>query len=286
MASPRPRPGVNRRFRALVGRGLRRVPRRARARVVRGLQRSYYAYLALRNRDGIVTMHRGLPVPPARFRVLVSHRDSKAGDFLRSGQGQAQLLEEIVNRNGLPMQEMGAFLDFGCGCGRVARWWADLRGPSVHGCDRNPELVKWCSESLTFMDATVNDLGPPLPYDAGQFDFVYALSVFIHMPEELETLWMSEFRRVLRPGGLLWLTVHGDRQHWSFAAAEREEFERGGRMTRFPELAGTNMCGAFHSPRFVETRMLEGFEVEERRPGGEWPFKQDGYLARRLSERG
>jgi SAM-dependent methyltransferase len=269
------------RARDVVARGLRRLPRRARGPLTRRLQRSYYAYLALRSsRD--TTTHRGLPVPPPRLRVLVSHRRSNARTFLDVGERRARGIAESVERSGLPMREMRAFLDFGCGCGRVARWWADLSGPSVYGCDYNPELVRWCAENLTFMEATVNDLSPPLPFEAEQFDFVYALSVFIHMPEELEALWMAELRRVLRPGGLLLLTLRGPEQLSKLDAAEREAFDRTGRVTRFRELAGTNMCGAFHSRRYVETEMLRGFELAQSQPGEGSRLGRNGYLARRL----
>lgn len=274
------RNGMGTKAPTIVARGLRRLPRRLRGPLTHRLQRGYYAYLALRSsRD--VTTHRGLAVPPPRLRVLVAHRRHSASAFLEGGERRARMIAESVERNGLPMEQMRAFLDFGCGCGRVARWWAELSGPSVHGCDYNPELVRWCAANLPFMDAAVNDLEPPLPYESGQFDFVYALSVFIHMTEQLEAQWMSELRRILRPGGLLLLSLRGEQQLSRLDAAEREAFDRAGRVTRFRELAGTNMCGAFHSPHYVETQMLRGFELVESQPRGESLLGLEGFLARR-----
>jgi SAM-dependent methyltransferase len=44
------------------------------------------------------------------------------------------------------------------------------------------------------------------------FDLVYAFSVFTHI-DEWETAWLAELRRVLKPGGVAYLTIHSD-QGW------------------------------------------------------------------------
>ena len=75
---------------------------------------------------------------------------------------------------------MGSILDFGCGCGRVVRWWRDLPA-EIHGSDFNPTLVRWCRENLPFGVFEVNRPEPPLPYPDDSFDLVYALSVLTHL---------------------------------------------------------------------------------------------------------
>jgi SAM-dependent methyltransferase len=54
-----------------------------------------------------------------------------------------------------------------------------------------------------------NSAAPPLPYSGGYFDVVYCLSVFTHLSESMQDLWIGELRRILKPGGVLVLTVHG-----------------------------------------------------------------------------
>jgi hypothetical protein len=56
---------------------------------------------------------------------------------------------------------MSAILDFGVGCGRVARHWNGLSA-EVHGCDYNPVLVEWCKANLPHLRAVTNRLDPPL----------------------------------------------------------------------------------------------------------------------------
>lgn len=40
---------------------------------------------------------------------------------------------------------------------------------------------------------------------------VYGFSVFTHLDERMQDMWLLELRRVLNPGGILLLTVHGER---------------------------------------------------------------------------
>jgi len=57
----------------------------------------------------------------------------------------------------------------------MLRWWADSPNVSVHECDYNPSLVKWCNTHLGFAEVRANQPAPPLPYVDEQFDLLYAL---------------------------------------------------------------------------------------------------------------
>ncbi len=75
---------------------------------------------------------------------------------------------------------------------RVARHWAAVPGPEVHGCDYNPELVEWCASNLCSLRGDFrNELAPPLPYVSGSFDLIYALSVFTHLDDALQRAWLD-----------------------------------------------------------------------------------------------
>src|SRR5712691_5704057 len=95
------------------------------------------------------------------------------------------------------------------------------RNGEVHGCDYNRRLVEWCQRHLRFGRFEVNDLRPPLPYPDGRFDLVYALSVFTHLPEELQRPWIEELLRILEPGGHLILSLHGQRYRDELRPEER-----------------------------------------------------------------
>jgi SAM-dependent methyltransferase len=223
----------------------------------------------------------GLPVPPPRLIVRVAGT-ADAAWFLESGRLAAESIRAALARAGRAVEELGAMLDFGCGCGRVTRRWASLDGTAVHGSDQSADAVDWCRRNLPFARFTTNRLEPPLAYDEATFDLVYALSVFTHLPEELQRGWMGELERVLRPGGVLLLTVHGERYRERLGPAERAEFDAGRLVVRWEEGAGSNLCSTFHPPSYVQDRLAARFDVVEFVPeGATGNPHQDLYLLRR-----
>ena len=74
-------------------------------------------------------------------------------------------------------------------------------------------------------------------------------------------LWMSELHRVLRPGALLLLTTHGDHYVGRLTPAERDRYRAGEVVVRWEQVAGTNLCTAFHPPVYVRERLAARFEA-------------------------
>jgi SAM-dependent methyltransferase len=101
-------------------------------------------------------------------------------------------------------------LDFGAASGRVLRHFA-VQGPAseVWGSDLNSRHVRWLQEFIPQAKAIINDAFPPLPIAENFFDLVTAFSVFTHI-DEGESDWMAELRRILRPGGLAYVTIHNE----------------------------------------------------------------------------
>lgn len=195
----------------------------------------------------------------------------------------AESIRAAVAGTGTAVDEMGAILDFGCGCGRVARHWAAVEGPEIHGCDYNGGLVAWCKGNLSFLRATRNELAPPLPYVGESFDLIYALSVLSHLSESLQHAWIAEFRRLLRPGGLLVLSLLGEQVRNRLTEAERERFGRGELVVERPRMSGRNVCTAYHPYRYVTEDLLGDFATVDVFDLGspELVMLQDAYLARR-----
>src|SRR5262249_6855123 len=59
---------------------------------------------------------------------------------------------------------------------------------------------KWCNFKLV-------DPIPPTNFPAGMFDLIYSFSVFSHLSEDVHRKWLMEFKRILKPGGLLIATT-------------------------------------------------------------------------------
>lgn len=126
--------------------------------------------------------------------------------YWASGLADARTLIDLSKEYG---SGIGKYLDLGCASGRVLRHVAnELPNSTAIGCDINRFHVEWCNAHLPANSmAFQNNSIPSLPIESNSLDVVSAFSVFTHI-EALETGWLAEIRRVLKPGGLAWLTVH------------------------------------------------------------------------------
>jgi SAM-dependent methyltransferase len=208
----------------------------------------------------------GLPLPPPDLRVRVAGT-ADAPWFLDGGRLAEESIHKALQRAGAPLGSCHAILDFGCGCGRVMRRWRGLNA-RVCGTDFDGPAIKWCHAHLPFVEVGVNTLEPPLRYGSASFDLVYAFSVFTHLPIETQRAWRDELRRVLRPGGHLLLSLHGEAYLEQLTAEERRTYEAGGCVVRWPKAAGANLCSTFHSPAFVRDHISDGWELVEHVPRG------------------
>ena len=208
----------------------------------------------------------GLPVPPRRLRVRVAGT-ADAVWFLESGRLTAATIRDALHRQGVELIPGRAVLDFGCGCGRVIRHFAHL-GLEAHGSDQDVELVRWCARNLTFATFLPNGFAPRSRYDDESFDVVYAVSVLTHLPEDLQLAWVSELRRVLRPGGVLVVTTHGGAYAGRLTPPERAAYEAGDLVVRWSSAAGTNLCTAFHPEPYVRARLARDLDLAELVPQG------------------
>ena len=128
--------------------------------------------------------------------------------------------------------------------------------------------MAWCAANLPFVTASVNELEPPLRYEDGQFGLVYAISVFTHLPRDLERAWIDELSRIVAPGGLLLLTTHGDSYADRLDAHERARYDSGEPVARWPGVAGSNLCTTFHPESYVRERLAPALELRELAPDG------------------
>ena len=223
----------------------------------------------------------GLPVPPRRLIVRVAGTPD-VDWFLQSGKLAAESIRAALARQGVALAEVDAVLEFGCGCGRVTRHWRSLSRVAIAGSDHDRGAIRWCRRHLPFARFDVNALAPPLAHADERFDVVYALSVLTHLPEPLQLAWIDELKRVLRPGGHLLLTLHGARYEDRLTEEEREVFRAGRLIVRRPELAGTNLCTAFHPEPYVRQRLAAGLEIVDHvGEGATGNPHQDLYVLRR-----
>ena len=100
-------------------------------------------------------------------------------------------------------------LDHGCGWGRLLRLMLYFADDSrVFGCDPWDKAIELCRQSGITNDLQVTDYLPlRLPYADGDFDLIYAFSVFTHTSLRAATAAFDALSRVIHPGGLLAITI-------------------------------------------------------------------------------
>lgn len=98
-------------------------------------------------------------------------------------------------------------VDWGCGCGRIARHAPPELRPKVVGFDIDPVNIAWCREHVHGIRFEHCAVEPPLALEDDSVDILFAHSVLTHLGEDHQNRWLAEIRRVLRPGGLAFLTV-------------------------------------------------------------------------------
>ena len=101
-------------------------------------------------------------------------------------------------------------LDLGCGSGRHVVYLAE-RGFQVFGIDLSPEGIQKAKQLLVQRSLPaklkVESIYRPLPYPDSFFDAVISIHTFHHARIEDIRKAISELQRILKPDGILFITV-------------------------------------------------------------------------------
>lgn len=238
------------------------------------------------------------PLPSEELMHRVAGDDDGAR-FLESGQRSARQIEQALAVTGRSLADFEAILDWGCGCGRIMRWLDGLAGnASLYGVDIDERSIAWCRDHLPFATFSMCQPQPPLEFDDNTFDLVFNHSVLTHLDERLQDAWLAELRRVIRPGGIALLSVHGE---FAFSVTEDAERKSGmdpGPWRRRLEEDGflfvaddTHVGGpfpdfyhsSFHAPWYVLSHWAQFFTVRAYLPRADLDF-QDLVVLERVTD--
>lgn len=145
-----------------------------------------------------------IPSPPDRE----NYSPGLDGNYWLTGYADYLKILDVAQRYNISLDRI---FDFGCASGRVIRHFATHGSQSeIWGSDINARHIRWLSE---FMPQNVipiaNHCIPSIPIPDNSMDLVSAFSVFTHI-DTFETCWLAELRRILKPGGIAYLTVHNE----------------------------------------------------------------------------
>lgn len=118
------------------------------------------------------------------------------------------LFKKILTTYNNPVTLNSKGLDFGCGWGRFMRvFLKDMHSENFFGVDINETIIQVCKDTKLPVKVNLVDAFPPTDFADDTFDFIYAYSVFSHISEESHLKWLSEFKRILKPGGVVMVTT-------------------------------------------------------------------------------
>ncbi len=146
-------------------------------------------------------------LPPANLRYRV-HGNPFIESYIGIGKEQKKDLESCLAKINKNISSFQNILDFGCGCGRTLISFKDDDSCNFFGTDIDEEAIRWCQKNLKFAKFDLNQALPPIQYKSSKFDLVYVISVFTHLNEELQFLWLNELKRITKPKGIILLTIH------------------------------------------------------------------------------
>ena len=160
-------------------------------------------------------------------------------------------------------------LDFGCGTGRVLRQFLpEAASGEFWGCDLHPPTIAWLTQHLSPpLHFYVNDR-IPTPHADGYFDLVYAISVFTHITHEWSA-WLLELHRILKPDGLLLVTIIGPEGWGKSLRRPPDENDLGMCVHSLgPSLDDTSGAHVLHSPWWLRSRWGRAFEIVSLKSSG------------------
>ncbi len=156
-------------------------------------------------------------------------------------------------------REPETILDWGCGPGRIIRHLPGLLSPSskIYGTDYNAKSIEWCKNNLKGIDFNKNSIEALLPYNDNHFDFIFGISIFTHLSEQKHNEWIEELTRILKPGGLMMFTTHGNDFKRKLNKQERDIFDSGNIVVRGNVKEGHRTYTAYHPEKYLE-RLFTG----------------------------
>jgi SAM-dependent methyltransferase len=150
-----------------------------------------------------------LPGVPSES-IQLNFTGSKGDAVLREGFSMYQLVKLLYESHVGQLKECRRLLDFGCGWGRIIRFFLkDVEPSALYGVDPVEDMVSLCKTANRWCAFEVSPRRPPSRFPDGHFDLIYAYSVFSHLSEEVHRDWLIELHRLLRPDGLLVVTTRG-----------------------------------------------------------------------------
>ena len=148
------------------------------------------------------------PVPPNSNMRRTSAKTIK--HYIYSGITTYLPIATLAQYLGIAFDKKVKVLDFGCGgAGQLRMFTKHFPSANFYACDVDPSSIDFIKRDYPQVESCVSNFQPPLPFDSNKFDLIYSVSTFSHFDAKTINIWLQEFSRILKTGGLLLLTIEG-----------------------------------------------------------------------------
>jgi SAM-dependent methyltransferase len=141
------------------------------------------------------------------------HRAWNLADFFATGRREISLLLHQLETLRHPPAR-GDALDFGCGVGRLTQALAGVFD-HVTGVDVSPTMIRLAEQLDRWPGRTrylMNDRPDLSRLPSRSLDFLYSDIVLQHIPPQQSRVFLAEFLRLLRPGGIAVFQLTAERR--------------------------------------------------------------------------
>ncbi len=222
--------------------------------------------------------HPDLELPPAY--MLFEAYGMSYRRYFEQGRNTAKEVVELFDPF-LPNQG-AVVLDWGCGPARLTRHLSEFlpSGSRVRGTDYNSETITWAKHALPGIEFKLCELSPPLPYVQDSTDAIISISILTHLSAKRHSEWLSELARILKPGGVLMVTTHGDGYREILTPAQQTDYDKGELVIQEFEKEGHRLFAAFQPPTTFRNLFRQDFKEISHTPGRteSWGRQQDIWL--------
>lgn len=203
-------------------------------------------------------------------------------DGFDSAQKLTNILKEICV---LGDKQSLQLLEFASGYGRVTRHLKNVAPFCITtACDIHPQAVQFIREKLN-TEAVLSALCPEDLHLNKEFDVVFALSFFSHMPKKTFSRWLQKLTFLVKPGGYFIFTTHGliTHQGWPESCQFDEEGFHFNLVSEQKDISTEEYGSACTMPKYVFSQILKIPKISIKYfQEGYWWGHQDVFCLRRL----
>jgi SAM-dependent methyltransferase len=225
------------------------------------------------HQDWLIRLRGGPPLPDAKRRVRVAGTSDPLFFDALGLSSLATMRHALQRYYARDFHDFDAILDWGCGCGRAARFVCDAAPGKLVGVDIDPDNIQWCAQHIPRGSFHSIRPEPPTQFANETFDLIYGISVFTHLSDPYQTMWLSELSRISKPGAILLMSIHGeiaflraDGGLRRFLALQADGMFDYGRCADLDEVLPEQRKTAsyrnvLHSRRYIYTKWSDYFDI-------------------------